>query len=719
VHAAAICYPERLKRFRAMPGAQEHNPATGQVGPFEEIAGYRLLRLLGYGGFAHTFLAEKGGARFALKLLNELPSGPAATRFEREVEALQLEHRNLVRYEDSGIASYGGLTRPYIAMPYVPGATLRDRIDGAPRSLPPDRLRAIGAEVADGLAFLHEHNVAHRDLTPKNVFLTEAGGVLIIDFGLARLQDRTSLTMKGQMLGTLAYCSPEQLRNETDLHTDLYGLGATLYHALTGQPPFEATSLPALVEMIRSEVPEPPSLRNPSVPDDLDDLVLALLAKEPVQRPTSALAVAESLRAPAGRRARPEPYDRDSPPLLAVRATTPSAARAILGAAMTGEVPDLALAAITAPRVLDELGRAASFDPRLHVAVDTKVETTAGLAMPKAVRSRPYAPEDGVPYRHEQLRDPDRAKRLARGDIAEQHGEGATVFRSPGFPFSGIHDPWIKRDVRLLSDALHARDVYDAEARLFATIRCDIDVLARREDRISIANRFARGTPSGSVGDRSRLRSLPAATGAGRPGDRRVAGTAGRARLERRHRRRRGQAGARRGSRRGYGANADARPAAAAIRVHLDLRLARPRRRGGSAEVRIAARVRLPVPVVPARRDAGLAGRRRRQSRPLMPARPAGRAGRAGGRRQGRTPAGQVRRSGEPAGRRPQSPAGEPALLSARRAQPRGDARPARRERRACADGRPAPPRRLVRRLGARRPGSGCRQAAGLRVRPL
>jgi hypothetical protein len=497
VHAAAICYPERLKRFRAMPGAQEHNPATGQVGPFEEIAGYRLLRLLGYGGFAHTFLAEKGGARFALKLLNELPSGPAATRFEREVEALQLEHRNLVRYEDSGIASYGGLTRPYIAMPYVPGATLRDRIDGAPRSLPPDRLRAIGAEVADGLAFLHEHNVAHRDLTPKNVFLTEAGGVLIIDFGLARLQDRTSLTMKGQMLGTLAYCSPEQLRNETDLHTDLYGLGATLYHALTGQPPFEATSLPALVEMIRSEVPEPPSLRNPSVPDDLDDLVLALLAKEPVQRPTSALAVAESLRAPAGRRARPEPYDRDSPPLLAVRATTPSAARAILGAAMTGEVPDLALAAITAPRVLDELGRAASFDPRLHVAVDTKVETTAGLAMPKAVRSRPYAPEDGVPYRHEQLRDPDRAKRLARGDIAEQHGEGATVFRSPGFPFSGIHDPWIKRDVRLLSDALHARDVYDAEARLFATIRCDIDVLARREDRISIANRFARGTPSG------------------------------------------------------------------------------------------------------------------------------------------------------------------------------------------------------------------------------
>jgi hypothetical protein len=481
-----------------MREGQEHSAATGPTGPFEEIAGYRLVRLLGYGGFAHTFLAEKNGARFALKVLNELPSGPAATRFEREVEALQLEHRNLVRYEDSGIASYGGLTRPYIAMPYVPGMTLRDTIDTSRRSLAPDRLREIAAEVADGLAFLHGHNVAHRDLTPKNVFLAEAGGVLIIDFGLARLQDRTSLTLKGQMLGTLAYCSPEQLRNETDLHTDLYGLGATLYHALTGHPPFMATSLPALVEMIRAEIPEPPSLHNPSVPDDLDELVLALLAKEPVQRPTSALAVAESLRAsPGTRRARPEPYDRDSAPLLAVRATTQSAARATLGAAMTGEVPDIAIAAVTKPGILDELGRAASFDPRLRVAVDTKVETTAGLVVPKAVRSRPYAPEEGTPYRHEQLRDPDRAKRVARADIAEQHGEGATVFRSAGFPFSRVDDPWIKRDVRLLSDGLHARDAYDAEAPLFATIRCDVDALAQQEDRISIANRFARGTPSG------------------------------------------------------------------------------------------------------------------------------------------------------------------------------------------------------------------------------
>ncbi len=469
---------------------------AGSANPFERIAGYRLRRLLGYGGFAHTFLAEKGGEEFALKVLNELPHGAQAARFEREVEALQLEHRNLVRYRDSGLASYGGLTRPYIAMPYVPGVTLREAIDSGTVSV--ERLRVLGAEVADGLAFLHRHNVAHRDLTPKNVFLPEAGGVLIIDFGLARLQDRTSLTVKGQMLGTLAYCSPEQLRGETDLHTDLYGLGASLYHALAGRPPFVSDTLPGLVAMINGEQPEPPSAHNPFVADDLDELVLALLAKEPVQRPASAEAVGDHLRAPAGMaRARPAPYDRDAPPLLAVRATTPSAGRAILGAAMTGAVPDVALAAITTPAPLRELTRAAGFDPRAALAVDTRVETTASIVMSKAVRDRPYAPPADTPYRHEDLRDPDTARRVARGDAEEQADRGASVFRSPSFRFEGADDPWLKRDVRLLSDSLFARDAIDGGAPLYATIRCGIDALADRGSRISIANRFSRGAPEG------------------------------------------------------------------------------------------------------------------------------------------------------------------------------------------------------------------------------
>src|ERR1700741_5439864 len=93
--------------------------------PFADIAGYFLRETLGSGGFAQTFRAEKDGRQFALKMLHELPMGTDAVGFEREVRALQLEHPNLVSYVESGIATYGGLERAYIAMPYLPGRTLR------------------------------------------------------------------------------------------------------------------------------------------------------------------------------------------------------------------------------------------------------------------------------------------------------------------------------------------------------------------------------------------------------------------------------------------------------------------------------------------------------------------------------------------------------------------------------------------------------------------
>jgi Protein kinase domain len=471
---------------------------TPRAVAFEDIAGYRLIRLLGQGGFANTYLAERDGRSFALKVLHELPSGAMAGRFKREIAALQLEHPNLVSYEDSGVAAYGGLTVAFIAMPYLPGRTLREAMDASSKPLSIDLVRSIGAAVAQGLSFLHEQNAAHRDLTPKNIYLTDSGEVLIIDFGLAKLLDRTSLTLKGQLVGTPAYCAPEQLRNESDLHTDLYGLGVTLYHALTGRLPFEANNLMALLEMIRDEEPEAPSLVNPKISDDLDELVLALMAKEPVQRPNSAAAVAAALEKPASSdQVKPAPYDRDAPPRLAIRTSSPAAARAVLGAAMTGAVPDIAVASVTTPGPLAELVRAASFDDRLRVAVDTRVEATAAIAMPKALQGRAYAPMDGKSYSHESLRSPSLCKKVARGDIDEQAREGAALLRGACFPFGDADDPWIKRDRRILSDQLRARDAIDAEAPFYAAIRCDVDALALRQQRISIANRFSRGTPDG------------------------------------------------------------------------------------------------------------------------------------------------------------------------------------------------------------------------------
>lgn len=466
--------------------------------PFEWVADYRLLEHLGSGGFADTYRAEKDGEEYAVKVLRELPMGNNAVRFEREVETLRLEHANIVSYVDSGIDSYGGLRRPYIVMPFLPGKTLRQTIDSSPQPLAVAEVVRIGIGVAAGLAFLHERNIAHRDLNPKNIYLCESGEVLILDFGLVKLLDHTSLTLPGQLVGTLAYCAPEQLRNESDLHTDLYALGATLFHAVCGRPPFLASSHVGFVEMIRAEDPEPLSVLNPATPDGLERLILALLAKEPVQRPASASEVATALRAPDGAvRVDPLPYNRDSNPILAVRATTTSAARAIVGAAMLGESPQVAMTAITTPRVLEDVVRAAGFDPNLELVIDTRVESTAAIGMAKTVGSRRFAPANGEPYRHADLRAAETSKRVARGDLFEQDREGASILRSACFRFSRPDDDWVKRDARLLGDALAARDAINAQAPLYATVRCQIDALLRGEDRLAVANRFSRGAPDG------------------------------------------------------------------------------------------------------------------------------------------------------------------------------------------------------------------------------
>jgi hypothetical protein len=467
-------------------------------GPFEAIAGYRLLGLLGSGGFADTFKAVKDGQEYAVKILREVPMGVNAVRFEREIAALKLEHRNLVRYVDSGIDAYGGLRRPFIAMPYLPGRTLREAIESTERPLSIDEVAKIAAATADSLAFLHHHNVAHRDLNPKNIYLTDAGDVLILDFGLVKLMDHSSLTMRGQVLGTWPYCAPEQLRDQTDLHTDLYGLGATIYHALTARPPFLATSTAAFVEKIRGEEPEPPSVLNPETPADLDELVLALLAKEPLQRPADAAAVATALRRPHRVAAvKPPPYDRGSDPILAVRASTSTAARAVVGAAMLGEPPQIAGGAITTPPILEDLVRATSLAPGMGLIVDTRVETTVAIGMPKTVAVRRFAPEGGEPYRHSDLRSPEECRRVARGDLQEQDAEGASILRSACLPFGRPDDDWLKRDARLLGDQLAARDAINADAPFFATVRCDVDALALEEDRLAIANRLTRGAPDG------------------------------------------------------------------------------------------------------------------------------------------------------------------------------------------------------------------------------
>ncbi|HEY8001985.1 MAG: PASTA domain-containing protein [Vicinamibacteria bacterium] len=247
---------------------------------------YTLVGRLGGGGMADVWLAddEMLGRRVALKFLHERFAQDAqfVERFRREAQAAAgLQHPNVVGVYDRGETD----GRPWIAMEYVEGASLKDLIS---RGLTVGEAVEIIRQVLQGTKFSHERGIIHRDLKPQNVLVDREGRARVADFGIARA-GASEITQTGSVLGTAQYLSPEQAQGlETNATSDLYSIGVMLYETLTGRVPFEADSPVAVALKQISEQPRRPSELNPQIPPALDAVVLRALAKDPANRFQSA-----------------------------------------------------------------------------------------------------------------------------------------------------------------------------------------------------------------------------------------------------------------------------------------------------------------------------------------------------------------------------------------------------------------------------------------------
>ena len=259
---------------------------------------YRLVARVGEGGMAIVWRAvdERLGRPVAIKVLREQFASDAelVERFRREAQAAaSLSHPNVVQIFDVG--RDGG--RPFIVMELVDGLSLKELLRRHGRLSPPAAV-AVAVGVARALAHAHRHGVVHRDIKPHNILLTTEGLVKVADFGIARAASATLLTQAGTVLGSVHYFSPEQARGQAiGPASDLYSLGVVLYEMLTGRLPFTADSPIAVALQHVQEAPPPPRRLRPEVSAALERCVLHLLAKEPGQRPPSAEAAAEELRA--------------------------------------------------------------------------------------------------------------------------------------------------------------------------------------------------------------------------------------------------------------------------------------------------------------------------------------------------------------------------------------------------------------------------------------
>ncbi len=312
----------------AWDGAADTPPsgsATLRIPP-RAIGDYDIIAPLGSGGMGDVYVAEQRSLkrRVALKLLRFGTERRASVlRFRREAEITgALDHPNIVPVYDTG--EENGVV--YLAMKLLRGDSLAQGT-----SLPPRRVAEIGARVGTALEATHRVGVLHRDVKPGNIVLADDTPYLL-DFGLARLRDPASaLTQSREAPGTLAYMAPETLRSSSpvwDPRIDVYGLGATLWEAVRGKPPFDASLEPALIRQILTE--EPPRLGLTGDDRDLEVVLRRALEKEPARRYPTAAALADDLQRFADGRpilARPPgPVER-----LRRRARRNPAAAALLG----------------------------------------------------------------------------------------------------------------------------------------------------------------------------------------------------------------------------------------------------------------------------------------------------------------------------------------------------------------------------------------------------
>jgi len=258
-------------------------------------ARYEKLEKLGAGGMAvvHRALDRKLGREVALKELREElgVSAEGLARFRREAEAVaRLAHPNVVSFFD--LVEEGA--HVFLVMELVKGEPLSHLL--AARRLDTRGVVLLLEKVARGVQHAHENGVLHRDLKPGNILVAPSGEPKVADFGLARLAGERTLTATGEILGTPAYMPPEQARGETvSERADVYSLGAILYEALTGRPPFVADSMAALLQKVLNEEPTSPRLLNAKVHVDLETIALRCLAREPERRYASAGLVADEL----------------------------------------------------------------------------------------------------------------------------------------------------------------------------------------------------------------------------------------------------------------------------------------------------------------------------------------------------------------------------------------------------------------------------------------
>ncbi len=466
----------------------------------DKINGYEILGSLGSGTFGRTHRVKKGGKVYAMKVLKPeaIRTEVDRKRFQRECRALQkISSEHVVSYHDHGVFNDDDTETYYIVMGFAEGTDFDRWLRGRDLPLPEAEIRLVLGQVLKGLADIHEHNIVHRDLKPANIFIAKDGAVKIVDFGLVKMIDYTTITMTGKAVGTPLYMSPEEMQGkEIDHRSDLYSFGVLLYHLLTGRYPFTGDNPMQLMHRVTQEAPKRPTEYNPDISNRLENLVLRLLEKEPFLRPANAAEVAELLQRTPFHRA-------DEAPVPSAEAWSFGRRICFIRLLITEKsviqrflsdntVDGVIFQANYLPRFRGQLEVLQTnnvpylFDPSTNRLAYSKFSETQGL------RDLPYVFDKMnrlTPAKLSSIRD---IRRYVHEVLKWQIRHGCTYLVAP-FHFSKtLTSEWMEVDLKLISEAREYLTSKGREEKLFAAICSNLEDLTDDENRKRLVNRYSK-----------------------------------------------------------------------------------------------------------------------------------------------------------------------------------------------------------------------------------
>ena len=474
---------------------------------------YKVINPLGSGTFGNTYKVIKNNEIFALKILKpeainpEISSG-GYKRFRIEIKALQkIESEFAIKYFDSGVWISNNIEHFYLVMEYVKGKDFENFLKTNRSQFICDEplMKDLCSQILMGLNDIHIKHIVHRDLKPANIFVTHENKIKILDFGLVKMLDYSSITTKGKIVGTPNYMPPEIIEGKRpDYRSDLYSFGVMLYKIFTNRFPFSGENIFILINNIITHSPEKPSRLNKTISNAFENIILRLLEKQPYLRPfRSASELANILKE--------TPILRKEADFKIIEDKTYKNKKFFIRLLHTektelanfirkeGHVDGVEYQANYLQKYKSQIDDLKEFKIPFYFDPSTNRLTSSKFSETKGLVGLPYVYDEFNRLTPKRLSTLSQMEKYVSDVLSWQIQWDVDLLVAPFHYSKNVGDEWLEIDLKLIEESRSFIKKNKIDREFYAGVCIDIEELTDEENRIDLVNRYSKVLPDGFI----------------------------------------------------------------------------------------------------------------------------------------------------------------------------------------------------------------------------